>query len=280
MTPPHQQALLALLDDQDAEVWAQVRAQILQDGVDFLPLLLQERQQNPSPVVQQRVADLLPRLHYPQLRQDLRHWRDHQSDDLLAGMALLAAYQDPGIKLHALRQEIDTLYAKAWVGLGANRNPTEKVKLLNGAFFDGLGFKPTAPEAFEDIDNSRIDQVLERRTGNPISLCVVYMLIARKMRMPIYGVNMPNVFVLVYDAPDLRFYINVFNRGSIFTRHEIDAYLSRLGITPRPPYYEPCSHPAILRRVLRNMTVSYQNAAATQSMADMQALLELLSQEG
>ncbi len=63
-----------------------------------------------------------------------------------------------------------------------------------------------------------INQVLESKKGNPISLAAVYMLIAQKLKLPIFGVNLPNLFVLIYKSEELNFYINVFNRGVIFSK--------------------------------------------------------------
>ena len=61
-----------------------------------------------------------------------------------------------------------------------------------------------------------INAVLESKKGNPISMCVVYMLIAQKLKLPVYGVNLPSLFVLTYKKGDEQFYINAFNKGLNF----------------------------------------------------------------
>lgn len=271
-------AMITLLDDQDEEVWQAVRKSILEvPAVDMLPRLQEARAQNTNPLVQDRTAWLVRKLNFASLRESLAQWKEESAYDLVKGMCLLASYQNPDIDPKSIRHEIEQLYAQAWVDLGANTNPMEKIKLLNGAFFDSFGFRPTPPDQFHHIQNSCIDYVLRERKGNPISLCVLYMLIAQKMKMPVYGVNLPNLFVLIYDTADLRYYINVFNKGSIFTRHEIDAYLLRLGIEPIPPHYEPCNHEAIVRRVLRNMMVAYEEEKQPEQVQDMYSLLKLWS---
>ncbi len=57
--------------------------------------------------------------------------------------------------------------------------------------------------------------VLENKRGNPLTLCVIYLLIATKLDLPVYGVNLPNLFILTYKHPVVdQFYINVYNKGA------------------------------------------------------------------
>lgn len=266
--------LIRLLDDEDREVWNNISQTILDVGEEAVPHLIEAQESNPSPLVQERSSYLIRRLRFETLYNELVTWKDSGAIDLLDGMRILASYENPTLETRTLNKQVEELYTQAWVDLGANTSPTEKIKLFNGTFFDSLGFAPTAPDHFYKLQNSLVDNVLRERKGNPISLCIVYMLIAQRMGMPVYGVNLPNLFILVYDAEDLRFYINVFNRGSLFTRHEIDAYLQRLNIDPIPPYYEPCNHEAIVRRVLRNMMVAYEQRQQKEEVEDMYRLLQ------
>lgn len=266
--------LIRLLDDEDREVWKNISQTILDVGQVAVPRLVEVQENNPNPLAQERSSYLIRRLRFETLRTELVRWKDAGATNLLDAMRILASYENPTLQTSTLNQEVEELYTQAWVDLGANSSPTEKIKLFNGTFFDSLGFKPTAPDHFYELGNSLIDKVLGERKGNPISLCIVYMLIAQRMGMPVYGVNLPNLFILIYDAEDLRFYINVFNRGSLFTRHEIDAYLQRLNIDPIPPYYEPCNHEAIVRRVLRNMMVAYEQQHKQEEIDDIYRLLQ------
>jgi hypothetical protein len=56
------------------------------------------------------------------------------------------------------------------------------------------------------------------------------MLIAQRLNLPVYGVNLPNLFVLTYRSASGQFYINVFNRGLIFTKKDIDQYIDQLNL--------------------------------------------------
>jgi regulator of sirC expression with transglutaminase-like and TPR domain len=122
-----------------------------------------------------------------------------------------------------------------------------------------------------------INVVLETRRGNPISLCVIYMLVAQKMKLPVYGVNLPNMFILTYKSEHNQFYINVFNKGVLLTKSDIDNYISSLKLEPSDVFYEPCSHIDIVRRVLRNLMVAFEKSSEVEKMEEIKILLNDIS---
>src|SRR6202012_2642449 len=113
------------------------------------------------------------------------------------------------IEFEKLKAEIEQIYYDVWVEMKVVEEeiPYEKIKQLNNAFFTKLKFTANTKN-FHSVTNSMLNLVLETRKGNPISLCVIYMLVAQKLKMPIYGVNLPNLFILTYKADDTQFYIN------------------------------------------------------------------------
>src|SRR5690606_20064043 len=131
------------------------------------------------------------------------------------------------------------------------------IKIINSVLFGKLKFGANSKN-FHSPGNSLINVVLETKKGNPISLCVVYMLVAQKLKLPVSGVNLPNLFILTYkDDKSTQFYINAFNRGLIFSRKDIENYISELHLTPQNSFFEGCSNIDIIRRVLRNLIMSF-----------------------
>jgi regulator of sirC expression with transglutaminase-like and TPR domain len=122
-----------------------------------------------------------------------------------------------------------------------------------------------------------LNVVLQSKKGNPISLCVLYILIARKLEMPVYGVNLPNLFICTFKSPQVQFYINAFNRGLIFSRTDIEQYISHLHISPLDMFFEPCSNLEILRRVLRNLSVSFEKLGEYYRVDEIKILLNAIS---
>jgi regulator of sirC expression with transglutaminase-like and TPR domain len=130
---------------------------------------------------------------------------------------------------------------------------------------------------FHAPGNSMINVALESRKGNPITLCVIYLLVAQKLKMPVYGVNLPNLFILTYKSNDLQFYINAFNRGLIFSKTDIDNYISHLHINPMDIFYQPCSNLDIVKRALRNLIISFEKIGDHQKVEEVKGLLQSIS---
>jgi regulator of sirC expression with transglutaminase-like and TPR domain len=269
-------ALVSLLDDEDAEILSHVEQRIISLGGGIIPILESEWETNFNPVVQRRLEELIHTLQFDVLKHKLQEWKDRKDNDLLEGMWLVATYQYPDLELEKLKKDFEQIYYDAWLEFKSDAHPFDQVKILNGVIFSKLKFSANTKN-FHAPANSMINIVLESKKGNPIALCVVYLLVAQKLKMPIYGVNLPNLFILTYKGEDLQFYINAFNRGLIFSKADIDNYISHLNLAPMEIFYQPCSNLEIVRRVLRNLMVSFEKLGEHQKVDEVKTLLNIIS---
>jgi regulator of sirC expression with transglutaminase-like and TPR domain len=269
-------ALVSLIGDDDQEVLDHVEAQIRALGDKAIPFLETEWEQNIQPTVQKRIEDIIHNLQYEQLAARLKAWADEGAEDLLYGMWLVATYQYPDLDMAKLRKTMDQLYYDTWLELRPDLNPIDQITVINDVLFRKMKFTANTKN-FHSPGNSMINVVLESKRGNPISLCVVYMLICQKMKMPVYGVNMPNLFLLTYKDDAMQFYINAFSKGLTLTRKDIDNYLASLNLSPLNVFYEPCGHLDIVRRTLRNLIVSFEKASEDQKVQEVKRLLSSIS---
>ncbi len=272
-------ALVSLLSDDDKEVLEHVEQRIVTLGDSVIPFLEREWESNFNPNVQKRIEDLIHTVQFSQLKTRLHAWKEGGFMDLLEGMWLISTYQYPDLEYDKLKADLEQLYFEAWTEMkGETDHPYETIKMMNFAFFGKMRFTSNTKN-FHSVNNSMLNIVLETRKGNPISLCVIYMLIAQKLKMPVYGVNLPNLFILTYKANDFQFYINAFNKGLIFTRSDIDNYISHLNLAQNTMFYEPCNNLSIVRRVLRNMIVSYEKSSNPEKTEETRQLLMCISDE-
>jgi regulator of sirC expression with transglutaminase-like and TPR domain len=273
-------ALVSLLEDDDNQVVHHVEDKIRSLGHVVIPYLEKAWEENFNPLVQQRLEELVHEIQFSHLQSRLEEWRDSPDQDLLTGMWLVATYQYPDLELSFLRQELEQLYYEAWLELKPQNHPYDQVKILNSVVFGKLKFSGNTKN-FHSPSNSMINIVLESRKGNPISLCVVYMLIAQKLKMPVYGVNLPNLFILTYKDPNYtQFYINAYNRGLIFSKEDIDNYISELRLTPDEMFYQPCTSMDIVLRVFRNLINSFEKLGEHQKSEEVKKLMHTLSFSG
>ncbi|UOQ65360.1 transglutaminase-like domain-containing protein [Hymenobacter volaticus] len=279
MTNKEIKALISLLDD--PEVAPQIQEKIQTLGESLIPFLEESWEETLDSQQQQRLEDLIHRLQFEGLQQRLRVWRDSGSENLIEGMWLLNSYQYPDADLQVLNRAIEQLRFEVWTLLKPEMHPADQVQALNYVLFKTHKFAANT-QNFHSPANSMLQRVLETRRGNPLTLCVIYLLVAQRLNLPIYGVNLPNLFVLTYRLDDLDvepFYINCYNRGLVLSRTDIEHYVAQLNLTPNDIFYEPCSHIDIVRRALRNLQLSFEKLQEPAKAAEVNKLLAILTEE-
>jgi regulator of sirC expression with transglutaminase-like and TPR domain len=143
-------------------------------------------------------------------------------------------------------------------------------------------------KTFHSPLNSYINTVLETKKGNPLSLSLIYSIIAQNLNIPIYGVNLPNHFILAYmdeyavnqflpenNDYGVLFYINPFSKGSIFGTDEIKEFLDGINQPHSRDYFEPCSNTSIIKRMLTNLIASFQEVGNSEKVNELIELREL-----
>lgn len=278
MTAQEVKALVSLLDDDDKEVSFLVEREIKQQGGKIIPFLEQEWEKADfSPLIQRKIEELIHGLQYEQTVERLMHWHNGGAVDLLEGLWIIATYQYPDLTLEKLRGEFEQFFYEAWLEFKEDMHPIDQIRTLNHVFFNKLKFTSNTKN-FHSASNSMINVVLETRKGNPISLCCVYMLMAQRLNLPVYGVNLPNLFVLTYKKDPAQFYINVFNKGLVFMRSDIDHYILQLNQKPNEMFYEPCSTLDIVKRVLRNLGLAFEKMGEEEKIKEIERLAMILSE--
>lgn len=176
-------------------------------------------------VLQQRIEAIIHLIQFDNIRRSLREWALPEQQDLLTGAILIARYQYPDLDDAALRKHVEQIKQDIWLELNNNLTALEKVKVINHILFDVHNFSSNT-QNYHAPQNSYINNVLESKKGNPVSLSIIYAVLAQELRIPIYGVNLPEHFILAYvdngsinnaliEDPDrVLFYINPFSRGA------------------------------------------------------------------
>ena len=163
---------------------------------------------------------------------------------------------------------------KVWVNTHEKMHPNDMVKILNEVIFEQLKFEPNIKN-FHSPSNSMFNLVLSQKKGNPVALSCLFILLAQRLDLPIYGVNLPNLFVLIFDYPGYRFYLNPFNRGQVFLEKDIDDYLKQMNIEPDEKYYKSCSNIEIIKRILTNLSFAYQKIGEEDKQNEVNQFLKI-----
>ena len=284
------QALVRLIDDPDELVYQQVRDELLKFGSEVLPVLEQSWEQDYYGLLfQDRIENLIHDIQFESVKAQLKTWLQAPDKDLLSGAIIIAKYQYPCLDAALLHERIQAIRRDIWLELNDHQTAFEQVKIFNRIFFGMHRFRGES-QNYHTPANSYINTVLESRKGNPLSLCLIYSVIAQSLDLPIYGVNLPNHFVLAYmdskhsafwlkkedDDYGVLFYINAFSKGSIFDAAEIKAFIQGIHLQQDRSFFEPCSNSAILKRMLANLIHAFQQVGSAQKVAELQELSNMI----
>ncbi len=268
-------ALVSLLEDDDESVVAEIEEKIMSIGTGIIPFLEEEWETNFNPTIQTRIEDLIHVLQFELVQERFLDWKENEQDNLLKGLWITATYQYPDLEYDQLRADFEQLYIDAWREFRDDMTPFDQIKILNSVLFDGFKFRANTKN-FHSPANSMINAVLESKKGNPISLSAIYLMIAKRLDLPVYGVNLPNLFILTYKNDSTQFYINVFNKGLIFLTEDIDNYLDNLQLERRDIFYQPCSNLDMILRMLRNLIVSFEKLGDYHKSDEIKIILQKL----
>jgi regulator of sirC expression with transglutaminase-like and TPR domain len=283
------QALVNLVDDPDDQIYQHVRGELVKCGATALPILESTWETDLfGSKHHERIDKIIQEIQFEEVKKELKTWLQSSEKDLVKGACVLAKYENPTLDETEIINTIQNIRRDIWLELNDNQTAFEKVKIFNKIFFNHHKFEGDKEDYFSP-GNSLINKVLESRKGNPLSLGLVYSVIAQSLDLPIYGVNLPNHFILAYmdvngvhaqndqeNKYGVLFYINTFSRGSIFDTEEIKTFLDILKVEHKRDFFEPCSNTTIIRRMLTNLISSYQQSGKSEIIDDLVELRGVL----
>jgi regulator of sirC expression with transglutaminase-like and TPR domain len=275
-------ALVSLLDDPDYEVFSEIKTQLLTLGIEAIPFLENAWETSFDTTLQKRAEEIIHDIQYNSVSNELENWIKNGGVDLIEGIAAVARYQYPDLKTETIKLQLNEIKNDIWLELNHNLTALEIVRVVNHIIFDVHGFTGNTTN-FHAPQNSFINIVMETKKGNPLMLSILYIYLAEQLDLPIFGVNLPEHFVLAYTDneqkksdwknADVLFYINPFSKGTVFSKKDIDQFLKQIKLEHNDSYYKPCDNVNMLVRLLRNLSNSFDKIAYPQKAKEINNLL-------
>lgn len=286
------QALVKLIDDPDENIFTHVRDELMNFGSKAIPFLEDSwEKDNYGLVFQSRIEQIIHDIQFKTVKNKLTEWIKSPEKDLLRGALIINEYQFPNLDDTMIQDKIQKIRKDIWLEMNNSQTAYEKVRVFNKVFYGKYHFTGNSKDYHSPM-NSFISTVLETKKGNPLTLSLIYSVIAQSLDMPVYGVNLPNHFILVYLDENgtnellekdnhfgALFYINAFSRGGIFDDNEIKAFLNGINKQELREYFEPCSNSDILKRMLTNLINSYQQIGNSEKVQELTELRSLFDPE-
>jgi regulator of sirC expression with transglutaminase-like and TPR domain len=193
--------------------------------------------------------------------QDFRQAVDRPEDKIELGRAALAiaVCEYPQLDFAHYLSRIDQLAVTAAARLSGHPTGYRAIAALNRVLFEEHGFRGNRENYF-DPRNSFLNEVLERKTGIPITLSVLYLEVAQRIGLALEGVGFPGHFLVRYLGDNEKVVLDPFNRGEIRSRESLQEMLDKLyghKMPLDPSFLRPITNKQILRRMLNNLKMIY-----------------------
>jgi regulator of sirC expression with transglutaminase-like and TPR domain len=281
-------ALIQLLDDPDEVVFNTVREAITEKGEAVLHTLEDHFIiGSGDQLALQRLSEIIANIQYKTTYTAIKDWQVGEQD-LLEGLLILNKYYQRNVPSEEITYLFSRLRQDIWLELNERLTALETVNVVNHILFKLCGYNSVSGE-IQNAPHSLFD-VLNTKTGTSLSIGTLYLLLARSLDLPIYGVNLPGHFLLCYveqmpewllpegetDTEEILFYINPAAGGSILDREEIEQFITSQHLPLDARFFEPCSNADVVTRNINALSHHYIAQNNADKVRELQVLLSVL----
>lgn len=193
----------------------------------------------------------------------------------------LAQEEYPEIDITAYTTQLDRMAVDLQKRLPEASYPLKVIQTINRYLYDELGYYGNR-DNYYDPRNSFLTDVLDRRTGIPISLALVYLALARRVDFPMVGVGLPGHFLIRPLVDDMEVFVDAFHQGEILFPQDCQERLNQLYGRPielQPAFLTAVTNRQFLARMLGNLKGIYINQGQVdKALAAIERILLLFPQ--
>ncbi len=273
------EALISLLEDPDSLVFDNVSNRLIELGEEVVPPLEKRWELTLKPELQVRIENVIREIQFNSLKRGMDSWKSGGGTNLLFGAYLVARFHYPELQYETLNEKIEKIKKDIWLELNNNLTALEKVKVMNYFLYDIHHFDKSLKKAHTP-QLYLVNHVIDTFKGSPVMLGLIYAELARRLNLPIFGVNLPRNFVLCYYDPDyhedpnnILFYINPSDKGSVLGLKELKHFLRHLKIEEKEFYFTPCSSTEVIERLIINLQFAYERSGQPEKAQSLKKLL-------
>ena len=266
-------SLIYLLDDEDDSIYSIAKENLLFAGERVLPVL-EGYMQGDDSLMQHRIREVYDTISLTTFKDQLRSFCEAQKAelDLEEGAFLISKHAYPNVDMHNYADLLNFFAAEFQSRLDPSDIPEEIAMKIGHYFSHEKGFSGNEADYY-NTDNHYINKVIETKQGVPITLSVIYMLVLRRLNLPVQGIGMPGHFIVRYEFGKKFIFADPFYSGNSFSRDDCKNSLTKLGYLFKDEYLEPVTNKQILERMLRNLVLVFEKH---NQPAKMQALLQCI----
>jgi regulator of sirC expression with transglutaminase-like and TPR domain len=277
LTEGQRTALLTLLTDDDPAIYQIIRSKIIEQGQPARDWL-RSHTLSSDPVLRRRAQEIVD--HFERGSADNRFLAfcltSGEDFDLEQAVWLLCQTQYPNINALAYSALFDSYAADLRTRVDFGAPADRMLATINYFLFTDLGFTGNEKD-YSDPDNSYLNRVMDRRTGNPISLSIVYLAVARRLRLPVTGIGMPGHFICRFQTSRGEVFIDPFRKGKLMTKGDCIKFLIQSGHAFHDGFLASVTPRRMLLRVCSNLHHIYSSLSHAEETVRFQRYIVALS---
>jgi regulator of sirC expression with transglutaminase-like and TPR domain len=182
--------------------------------------------------------------------------------DLSTATLYIAQIEYPNLDINFYIDTLELMGSEVSQRLSETPYPLKVIQTIGKYLYEELNFHGNERDYYNPR-NSFLNDVIDRRTGIPITLAVVYLHIAKAIDFPMVGIGMPGHFLIRPNFEDAGIFVDVFDRGEILFVEDcrqklMQIYQQDIPFLP-PEILQPVSNRQILLRILNNLKANYLN---------------------
>ncbi len=180
--------------------------------------------------------------------------------ELETGFFLMSRIHTPDLDISECMNTFDEMAHRCKILFTAPMNIRDKCRILNRVLFHEYGFTGNKSD-YGNPENSFLQPLIEKRKGIPISLSIIYLLIAQRLEMNLEPVGIPGRFMVGCYETNEPFFIDVFDNGVFRTFEEVATSIKQSQIEPDLGLFAPCTTGEVICRCCRNLKQHYTQAS-------------------
>jgi regulator of sirC expression with transglutaminase-like and TPR domain len=268
-------SLITLLDDPDESVFNFVLEEIVKQDISVVERLEHIWETTYDELVQSRLEIIIQKIQLNDTRERIKNWSNQKTLDLFEGAFLIARYQYPDLKLKYVQTQLENIKKDIWLEFRNSLTSLEKITVLNHIFYDHYKFKIDR----NDEDSPQlcfINRILETHKGNPVSIAILYILVARSLNLPVHYIDISKNPLIGYFDKELAqlvhgedcrhhvlFYINPANKGAIIGLKEVNYIQHTDNPEEIEKLTEPSSDRTIIKRLVERLSYAYTQSESS-----------------
>ena len=268
------QNLFKLLDDDSPEIQKILRQQLLENALEVIFNQFQYIELVDEVCIT-RFEGVLNEIHINLVLEGFQQIKENSLEDidLEKCMLLMSYWNDNNVNILKTIQELDNLADEISIGMPKKGHPLGFIDHINYYLFKEFGYQGESQDYYNP-ENYYLHHLLETKKGIPITLSIFYMLISKRLGIPVYGVSLPEHFLLKFFNEDDEIFFDPFYGGKIYSKENCMSVGGSSNFQDVDRVLMDCTNLEIFTQVLKNL---YQIYASQENVQKRDQIKEILA---